>query len=465
MTMSIICAVMLIVSAAVCWSVSRVRFNAGSLTACAWLVVLLLASLPGVLDPSLLPKTKRIIFWIGVGCLGFAVGWALMSSRRESTSIRVSSAALRKTHRILLALLAVGTAIDIYNLYPVVHELGGFGALWAGGGGGADFRLLAISERQAQLAGGANWFAGILTYLAAPGLLAPITGALMWKGRKFLDAAFPLAIVGLRAVVILERTSFMMSLLLFLLSLSLLRLARVEFDGVEIEPQEKSQRKLSRIVVAAAALAVAVGALLLPLLARNSGTTRTTGWASLSQYLLSSVGGLNYQIAVGVAFSPSMDSFTSQIGSYPGFGAYTFSGAFSVLRRVGLPLPFAPQFTDYYTIYLFGQPFSTNTSTMLRSLHMDFGTPGSYVALFLLFWASGWCARSVAQGNFRVIAVYAVVGGSLVWSFFGNGMIADFRYLFAMVGSFWIFSRIVSQPSDVQTEVDMPESFPVSEVN
>ncbi|CEH02879.1 Protein of unknown function [Propionibacterium freudenreichii] len=465
MTMSVVTALMLLVSAAVCWTVSGNKFNAGSLTAWVWLVVLVVASIPGALNPSLLGQTKHIVFGAAVCCLGFAVGWILFSSKEENSPILISPLALRRTHIVLLALLCAGTALEVHGLYPVVQQLGGFTALWAGGGGGADFRLLALSERQAELAGGTNLVSGLMTYVTAPGLLAPVTGALMWKQRRFFLAVLPLVIVAIRAVVILERTSFMRSLLLFLLLLGLLTSTKVIFVGEELRPHQKPKRNLSRVLVIGTAAAAAAAALLLPLLARNSGTTRSTGWASLGQYILSSIGGLNFRIAEGTAFLPGRDPFTSQAGAYPGFGAYTFSGTFSVLRRLGLPVPYAPQTVDYSTIYIFNQPFSTNTWTMLRDLHMDFGPIGGYIAYFSLFLLAGLAGRAVISGRQRFLAVYAILGGTLVWSFLADGMLGSLRYLFAMVCSIWIFQGITPSDIDITAQSKESESTPITEVN
>lgn len=444
MALTIATAMVLLVSAVVCWGVSKNPYNAGSITAFVWLIVVLTASLPNALNPPLLRETVWIVFGAGVCCSAFALGWSLISSVRPEKSIVIAPKSLSRIHVSLLVLLVIGAVLQVHNVYPLVQQLGGFRSLWGNSGAGADLRVLVLSERRAELADSTNWVSSVMTYVAAPGLLAPITGALVWKSRRFMLAVLPLVVVAVQAVVILERTSFMMALLMFLIALGLLRKVKVEFAGKPVTCEEKGTRKASRIIVVGIAIMGAVGALLLPLVARNAGTSRSTGWSSLAEYILSSIGGLNVRISEGTAFIPARDPITSEMGAYPGLGMYTFSGAFSVLRRLGLPISYrAPQSVDYSAITIFGQQFNTNTWTMLRELHMDFGSGGGFIAYAALFVLVGWAGHTAVSGRVGSLAMYAIVGGSLVWSFFGSGMLSDFRYIFAMICSFSIFKRVL----------------------
>lgn len=438
-------AIMLIVSGVSSYLVSHVRFNAALVTVGAWLLVMLLATMPSVLDPPLVPETEQVFFWVGLCALGFPVGWLLSPSATEVTTTWISRTALARTHAVLVILLILGTVLNIIQIYPVIQQLGGIQALWAGGGGGADFRLNILQQRQADVTNGTNLLIGTLGYVSAPGLMSFVTSALLWKDRRLLPALVPLLVVAVRAVVIVERTTFMMGALLFVMTLGILHVAPIKYTGQQRRAANGGTRPRRMVMLFAFVLifVAAATAYFLPLLARNAGTNRTTGIDSLAQYLLSSIAGLNIHMINGTAYLPTADT-NFNVGAYPGFGAYTFYGFFDLLRRAGLPLPYAPnpQVLSYDDVFIFGNAFTTNTRTMIRDLHMDFGAFGGYFVLFLLFLLCGLMGRAIKQGNIRFVGLYGLLASALVWSFFVGVLLADFRYVFAALCSYWFLSRL-----------------------
>lgn len=438
---------LMLVAAGVCsYEVSRVKFNPALVTATIWLVVLILATIPGTLFPALVPETVGVFFWVGICALGFSVGWLLFRPTRGVATALVSRTALVRVHTLLVILLIFGTILDVVQIFPTVQQLGGFEAMWAGGGVGAEFRTAVLQQHQSDVERGSNLVTGFFGYLAAPGLMSCVTGALLWRDKRFLPALTPLVVIAGAAVIILDRTTFMMAVLLFVMTLGIQHSSSVEYLGSQRARKTSAAkaRRLTRLLAIVLIGVVALSVLILPLVSRNAGTNRSTGLESLAQYLLTSIAGLNSGIISGTAFLPSAVAGSTVVGAYPGFGAYTFYGVFDLLRRLGLPLPYAapPRSVDYDPVVILGSDVTTNTRTMVRSLHMDFGPLGGYVALFLLLVLCGFMGRSVRQGNIRLLGLYALLSGALAWSFFGDVMLAGFHYVFAAVCSYWILGRL-----------------------
>ncbi|MBO0896450.1 O-antigen polymerase [Arthrobacter sunyaminii] len=404
-----------------------------------WVLVLTLASLPGVLGNKLSQGTWTFallcVFSLATGILA---GW-LVPRRVSDTKESVHQVAtgdsfpqiVARWHCAFTVALIAWSAIQVSNAWPLVKQMGGLNVVFSASGGvGGEYKYQLTKSRLELVQGSfdsASALTGALGYLLFLGHIALFTGAILWvMGRKTV-AVLPLIAIAGYSLFSLQRTSFFMAGLLFLSSVYL-----VKKSGVVRNFARSKKRRVPIVTVGAVGLAAAV--LLYPLQQRNAGTSNSTGLLSVGQYIVASISGLNARIdPVSSAVSMPLSDMPGSTAPFPGYGAYTFGGLFSILVRLGLPLSRAPQALDYHWVNLFGQSSTTNTGSFFLDLYLDFGMVGMIAVSFMLGLAAGLTYKMCLGGEVWILPAAAFFFVTTLWSFFGNAIIGDFRFLYMTV--------------------------------
>lgn len=416
-----------------------------------WIVVLTLASLPGVLANKLSQGTWTFVL-LGIFSLtmGIFTGWLAplgkSAARRFHPSGPVSELFKRTVtvwHYLLTVALVAWGAIQVSIVWPLVNQLGGLRAVFSTSGGtGGEYRHQYTKIRLEQIQGSfdsASILAGALGYVLFLGHISLFTGAILWvMGRRFA-AVLPLIASASYSLFSLQRTSFFMAALLFVSSAYL-----VKKSGIVDISSKVGRRRISPVSAGAFVLAAAV--LLYPLQQRNAGTSNSTGLLSVGQYVIASISGLNAKIdPSGYAVSMPLNDTPGTSAPFPGYGAYTFGGVFSILIRLGLPLSNAPRSLDYYWVNLFGQSSTTNTGSLFIDFYFDFGWIGIGAMSFILGLAAGLTYKMSLYGSIWILPAASFLFVATMWSFFGNSLLGDFRFIYmTFIACFflhWLFHR------------------------
>ena len=398
-----------------------------------WYIAITLLLLPGMLSPHL---TAYTVVLAVVGALGVAGGAVLGSAVPIRPTVKevVAPSKVMRAHRILFLVLCGYVVLEVVRVAPMIVSIGGIEALWASTGN--QFRTAQRLSRLQDLQSGGSVVRSLIGYALFMGHVSTITGGLLWRMGRRAWACAPLVALLLYTLVTLERTTFVIGALLFLFSVIA---GRSVAPGRELR-KAKGVRKSQIIVVTVGAIA-----LLLPLYARNRGSANATGLSSLFQYAVSGVAGLNYRSPEYGGWSIPVDSLAGSVGDVPGYGAYTFYSFYDVLGRFGVPMPFAPLSGDYSNVVLGGQSFNTNIGTLLSDFYYDCGMLGVVTGCAGLGLVATVALREVRSGRVRLLGLYAVLMSGIAWSFFGNAVLTDVRYLLVAIVSYLVLRRCLGE--------------------
>ncbi|MDQ0212054.1 O-antigen polymerase [Arthrobacter bambusae] len=421
-----------------------------------WLTVMLLASIPGAMnpEPSLGLWTMVLTGFVAtaVGALG---GWLIAQRQVPTIPHQKRPLDIRRiivSHWILTIALAVYGVIQAADAWPLLQRLGGVQAIFSASAAlGNEYKYEYSQSRlettSAALDGG-GFASGAFGYILFLGHIALFTGAILWRSNRRILASLPLIISAAYSLFSLQRTSFFMCFLIFGATV-------IYAKRLETSPEQGSltndPRRLKRARAYILGFLVLIPVLLYPVQQRNNSTHNSTGLESLAQYLISSVAGLNARIDSNFDIATPPAEVTGALAPSPGLGAYTFTGLFTLLKRIGLPVPVAPHALDYYSVEIFGTPFSTNTGTSLVDFYLDFGWAGLIFIPLVIGLVASICLRRFISGRVSALPLLVILMVSIFWSFFVNALLGDFRYLYmAIVASPilpWIFyGRRTAQP-------------------
>lgn len=396
-----------------------------------WSLVVFVASIPGVVGPTIQPTTWLMV-WVSLVSviLGTFVGWFLTGDR--TSWIRIATEArtldrrrLIKLHWFTVVTYATYWAIQISALLPVVLRVGGWGAIFSSSGNAYRSASIqaSIANAQETLASGSILSATIGYVLYAIGGLSLFTGALLWQRRTRVLAVMPLALAGGYSLLTLQRTTAIIVTIVFIVSVISIRWTGVTLVNGTKPPKLTAQSgRFSAISVFIASIVGLAAVIFIPLQLRTAGTTKASGLASLVQYFLGGLAGLNSRNTSNPNWLLPPGSTTASWAATNGWGAYTFHGIFSILNRLGLPVPTAPVNLDYYPVQFFGQSTITNVGTALTNAYLDAGWVGIAVLLIVLGIAGAtFQKRILTIHSFASIPVFSYIITMTFWTFFGSG--------------------------------------------
>lgn len=406
------------------------RMNAAFVFTAPWIAAAILGGiLGGITDPISELTWAMILIAAFATLFGSIVGWG--GGPRPQASISVGQPIdflrLRRVHVLLLLLLCGQLALQLNELWPLVQEFGGLQAILD-----RQDDIFRNSSVDAALArsqsglGSGGLAGGALNYLLFLfGMSSIYTGSLLWIARRRLLAALPVALVGLAGVVTLQRTSVVFALLLFFFGIM-----SMKWSSISIVNLPASAANRSSVFRAAAStltiIAAAIGLLVVVTNARGQ-TGNEKGLLSLfAEYFVGGLAGLNARNLDGSTWAalPSLD------GGYdpsPGLGGYTFTGLWSVLARLGIPLEQTRYNLDFTPVTLFGEPTYTNVAGAVGEYYLDFRWLGIIVLpLVIGLFTSALQARSfnTQKLTYAPALSYLLALGS--WSFFASWF-SDFR--------------------------------------
>lgn len=454
--------VMLLVAWMLTSTVGLPRLNAVSVLALVWIPILIASNWPGVLNPGLSHQTALFLL-VGLAalCVG-ALAVPIVSGWRASELVceerKVDWRSVERAHTMFTLLLLVHAALQVYEALPAIHAAGGFKALFTSSQSTAGIFKIQLAQTQAAAssatfsAGGAAL--GILNYLTFLGMFSIFTGALLWLRRRRWLAIVPLVVAAAYSFVSLQRTTFAMTTLIFVMSVRLFR-QRLRVNWDEVSHRRGIFGRNPYLTMAGLAV-VGAGVLLIPLSLRNAGTARPTGVQSLVQYLVASVGGLNERFLAGSGHLAPPVGVLGVSGPSTGFGSYTFTNLFSIFGRLGFPVPNPPVVYNFFQIDIMSKAFTTNTATSFFDYFLDFGWVGLIAFPMAL---GGLISRSQMRPTSRAVVgvpMAAILLVVVIWSFFVNALTRDVRYLFLLIFAASMFKwssllrSVAAEPARVQ---------------
>ena len=381
------------------------------------------------------PLTLQTWALLLVGSGGFMVGsivGVISGGRSPGGEVRYEDSRLARMQRVLIVALAAYVVFESARVLPVLHTVGGIGAILGGGEAGGQYRHLLVSasiaSSEADFSQG-SFVLGLLGYLLfVLGTLSLVWGGYFVLKRRWLLAVTPLILNAVLSLVTLQRSSFVYSLALFGFSAAYFRRWRNQ-DRV------RSRRHYAIYAFLAAALVIVV---VVPLSLRGPGVSKLTTVQSVTGYAISGVVALNAKVESDPLWRqpPVIDPGVS--APVPGLGVYTFHGLTTVLDRLHVPVPNSPANFDYAVVSIFGKPFYSNVFTWLIYFKYDLGWIGVALGPMLIaLFAMRVDLAIMKRGSMRLVPVGAILMTTILMSFFGLTLLRDVRYtLVAIVGAF-----------------------------
>ena len=465
----------------------RPRLTVATVFNGVWGVLLMMQGLATPITDGIPPLVLGVIGLAGFTVAASTVGVQLLARRRarDAAPLRplvVTGRSLQllvRGHLVLTAMLVGYTVAQILALMPYIDQAGGIVALFTPGSGAAREMkgLLAQNSNSGEPFSGSLWGAA-LSYLLYMGNAALFTGGILAALGKWWVGLIPLAVNAVFSLVSFQRTSFIVGVLLtafaWLLARNLVaRPASVDSAGgsqvaaehAGAEPVAADRRRWprGRVIGATAALLAAGLVLLVPIQLRNASTGDAAGVLSLAQYAFGSIAGFGARVSPdGAGFVPPLLDGTAAV--VPGLGAYTFTKAFGVLAKLGLPVTEVPYTYDYYSTLIFGRDFSTNTATLLYDLVLDGGA--WWLVGFLAVFSSGatWLQTARrAETRLVTLPLVAFALATMAWSFFVATLLRDTRNLLVAVVAagllaFWLRSRRTPAADDANAGEPSPSA-------
>ncbi|MGK9272125.1 oligosaccharide repeat unit polymerase [Williamsia muralis] len=364
----------------------------------------------------------------------------LVTSGKDLKRLVVDELTLMRIHLISSTLLVLYGMFEVGRSWALVSAAGGFSQIFGGtSASGSDFRNQQLAEHiknSGDAFSGGSALVGLIGYILFLGNVSVFTGALLWRTGKRVVALVPLLVTAVYGLLTLQRTSLVIAVLLFVVSIWLFRRTRVESSG------SRKGSPARTFVIFGWSAAVFYLALVLPLQIRNRGTGNATGLQSIENYLFSGFAGLGVRPEISASSLPSGSSAIGHSGPLPGLGAYTFEGVYRILRRAGIDVPTAPSFSDYRTTRIGENIVESNTATGASDWWFDFGFIGLIVIPGLIALIGMLLLVRIRAGSWYMVPVCAFFFTSTLWSFYGNTLLSDARYPVMVAGASVIFKAL-----------------------
>lgn len=432
--------------------------NAVSAYSAPWLIGIVVAVWFGGISDRVLDLTWGMLLVSFLAtALGAWVGWAWPARNTRGLGVDpsppVALESLRSKHRILTWVLACSVAIQFITTWPSIQSFGGLSAVFDGGGNAYRQAAIADSLEKAQSEAGAGGIGmAIVTYaLFIVGMSSLFTGAVLWVQRFRVAAVMPVVLSSAISVLTLQRTSVVLSALLFGFAI-----VAVKWSGVAVQqraPKRALRRKskISGIIAGFAAMAGAVWFLVF-----LSGSRGQTGGqsvlATFGDYMLGGLAGLNARNSQGGDWAP-LRALDGGSDPSPGMGGYTFGGLWSFLERLGVPLEQTRFNLDFTRVTIFGERTITNVASALGEYYLDFRWWGILVIPAALGFLISRLQRHVLRdGAIGFIPALAYLLTVAVWCFFGSWF-SDVRLMLLAVLGGYILKWAMADPESVARPV------------
>ncbi|MCW2135345.1 oligosaccharide repeat unit polymerase [Arthrobacter sp. VKM Ac-2550] len=380
--------------------------------------------------------------------IGAIIGWVVpfVSASPTKPLPKIDLIRVARVHWLSNGILVFYSLLQVLDAWPVIQQLGGLSAVFSPSGLlGNEFKHQYDQYRVEVVQEGfstGSIVTGILGYVLFLGHFSIYTGAVLWSAGKRLAAVVPLLISASYSLLSLQRTSFVMCVLLFVIAAYFIGRHYKILNGRPSNTTTRKRPKKSRIAVIVGGV-MCLPVLLVPLQLRNASSNNSTGFQSLMEYLIASVAGLNARMGSGFSLSTPPAEVIGEVAPYPGYGSYTFTGLSGLLNRLGLPVPIAPHSLDYMSVKIYGHEFTTNTGTSFLDFYLDFGWAGVVALSMILGFLASLAIRNVTRGNLGWIPAASFLVTTLVWSFFVNALLGDFRYIYFTFLSIYLLPKIL----------------------
>lgn len=420
---------LLLFSAWLARAVGMPRFNVISAFAASWSVMIIVSIVfDGLTDP-IIGFTWVIILtgWISL-VIGALSGWAFgRRTHHPAPPSVIDTRRVYRFHLVFTALFAIYIAIQLVNAMPLIAQAGGWQAILTTGANSYRAASLeqALGQSQDSLSGGLlNSVINYATFI--PGTVATYTGAILWKARRRFIALTPIALGGLLGLLTMQRTSIILVFLLFTVGIWTLTAS-----GVTIPPlraaaprtaRSTTPRKKGRLgafVATLGLLAIAGVFLQTTTQARTGPSENSTLQSTVGEYIVGGFAGLNSRNVGGPEWAAIPSDVIGQFDPSPGMGGYTFTGLWTVLARLGVPVETTRVNLDYTPVTLFGEPTVTNVVSALGEFYLDFRIVGVIALPFLLGLLGGiFQGRLLGSHRLLLVPATAFVLVFAFWSFF-----------------------------------------------
>lgn len=414
------------------------KVNGISVFSSVWAILALVAD-AGYLQPTMVPQTWAML-WIALVAtvVGTICGW--FSAGTPEVDARAGDSIERSTlltvHGVCLTVFAAYWAIQIAALLPLVLALGGWEAVFSTSGNGFRSAGIEASVAHAQEgfgSGSGSLPAALLGYLLyLVGGASIFTGSLLWQAGNRVLAVAPLVLAAAYSLLTLQRTTVVILTFVFVVSVLAQRWSGVTVrtsQATASPPHASRTSKRTGFIWTAVGAVVLLLALLIPIQARNQGTTKAVGLESLMQYVFAGISGLNSRNVYNPDWHPPAGTIPGSLDASYGWGAYTFTAIFSILHRLGIPVPVTPPNLDYYPVAIGGSESISNVGTLLTDAFLDAGWWGvALIPLVLGIIAGASQRRIIGHQGVAFIPLTAYVLTMILWSFFVAGL-GDLRLM------------------------------------
>ncbi|MEJ1089344.1 O-antigen polymerase [Microbacterium sp. Mu-80] len=376
--------------------------------------------------------------------MGAVIGWAAgKQSQLPLAPLSIDITRTLRLHYLFSLVFAIYVVFQLSTAWPLIQAAGGISHILSSGGNAYRAASLnqALADSQVGLSGGiigplVNYGTFII------GSLSIYTGAIVWKAGRRLVAIMPLLIGGALGLLTLQRTSIVLVFLLFAVGVWSLSLSGVSIPLAPRAGRRAPENRMIRrprlvrtVASAVVALSVVGGFLYATTSARTSEAAGGSLLSTAGEYVVGGLAGLNSRSAGGPEWAKIPSDVAGVFDPYPGGGGYTFTGLWSVLDRLGLPVETTRVNLDFTPVTLFGESTITNVVSALGEFYLDFRMPGVVILSFLLGFGTAFFQRRMMDSR-RVLLVPLVVFllTFAFWSFF-VAWTSDLRQiLIAMVG-------------------------------
>ncbi|MGO4601083.1 O-antigen polymerase [Terrabacter sp. 2YAF2] len=415
------------------------RLNPMSIFFGIWLAVAISYQLAG---DSLYPLTDVSLSFILPGLFatgtGIFFGMHQVSTRTHSrpSSVRghlkYDEDRFRKSYSILCLMLFAYVALQIAKVWPTLARSGGIqGILF--GSDGLRFRQGYLSDRSLETQGGfsdGGFSIALLGYVLFVGAVALILAGYLAATGRWLSAMLPLLLMAAYGLILLERSTFLYAVSIFLFSFV--------YHRRLVSRTSSTSRAHDKVALGILVGLVATVAVVPAALRAMGAVSDRNGQGSVVSYLYAGLAGLNgasfasddFSAAHTGAASPLyFDRPEAVLDLQNGHGVWTFQGVYGIIERLGFSFEVPPGFSYVRTGPQDGS--ISNVYTFLIYPYYDWGFTGMLVfCLCLGFVAARADLRASRLGSASALALACIFMSTLLMSFFGLALIRDFRYLF-----------------------------------
>lgn len=440
-------------------SLGMPRLNVLSAFALGWVPMLVVATVFNVVSDTIFDFTWVIILcgW-GALLVGAILGWSV--GKQPFGPAIAPAIDIRRTmrlHSFFLLLFGIHLIISVQNALPLIQSNGGWGVVFSTGGNLHRMQSLEDSLNASRESLSDNLLAAVINYATfIPGTVAIYTGGVLWKAGHRLIGILPIVLSGGLSVLLLQRTSVVFTFLLFMIGIWSLSLAGVDIPErrrsvaeARMGERPNAERLLNAGKKAASGI-VLVATVAAFFLITSSGrySDGVVFQEGIESYLVSGIAGLNSRNVNGADWAQIPSDVTGEFDPAPGMGGYSFTGLWTVLARVGIPVEPTRVNLDFTDVTLRGQPTSTNVVSALGDFYLDFRLLGVVgMSLMLGFATASLQRKSTGSRSVRLVPAISFLLTFAYWSFF-VGWARDLRQLLVAIFGGLILAWAVQTPGN-----------------